>query len=191
MNRILLVSIAALVGANAYAAPVTYVLDPNHTHPSFEADHFGGVSTWRGRFDSTSGKVVLDQQAKSGTIEVTVDMNSIDFGMEKLNTHTKSSEMFDVEKYPTATYSGKFTKWNGDAPAEAQGTLTMHGVTKPVTLTINSFKCITHPVTKAPLCGADASGMLNRADFGVDYGAAFGFKQDVKLLIQVEGSPAK
>lgn len=180
MNRILLASMAVLIaGASAFAAPVTYVLDPIHTHPSFEADHFGGISIWRGRFDSSSGKVVLDQQAKTGTIEVAIDMNSIDFGVPKLDTHTKSSEMFDVEKYPAATYTGKFTKWNGDSPAEAQGTLTMHGVAKPLALTINSFKCFTHPVMKVQVCGADASAMLNRADFGVDYGAAYGFKMDV------------
>jgi polyisoprenoid-binding protein YceI len=180
---------AALVGASAFAAPVTYVLDPAHTYPSFEADHFGGISVWRGKFDSSSGKVVLDQDAKTGTIDVTVDVSSIDFGYAKLNTHAKSSEIFDVAKYPTATYSGKFTKWNGTSPAEAQGTFTLHGVTKPLTLTINSFKCFTHPVTKKQVCGADASATLNRSDFGVDYGAAYGFKQEVKLQIQVEGSP--
>ncbi|MGA2779708.1 MAG: YceI family protein [Steroidobacteraceae bacterium] len=189
MNRILLASMAALVGASAFAAPVTYVLDPAHTYPSFEADHFGGISVWRGKFDSSSGKVVLDQDAKTGTIDVTVDVSSIDFGYAKLNTHAKSSEIFDVAKYPTATYSGKFTKWNGTSPAEAQGTFTLHGVTKPLTLTINSFKCFTHPVTKKQVCGADASATLNRSDFGVDYGAAYGFKQEVKLQIQVEGSP--
>jgi polyisoprenoid-binding protein YceI len=189
MNRILLASMAALVGASAFAAPVTYVLDPAHTYPSFEADHFGGISVWRGKFDSSSGKVVLDQDAKTGTIDVTVDVRSIDFGYAKLNTHAKSSEIFDVAKYPTATYSGKFTKWNGTSPAEAQGTFTLHGVTKPLTLTINSFKCFTHPVTKKQVCGADASATLNRSDFGVDYGAAYGFKQEVKLQIQVEGSP--
>ncbi len=191
MNRILLASMALLAGAGAYAAPVTYVLDPNHTHPSFEADHFGGISIWRGKFDSASGKVVLDQAAKAGTIDVTVDMTSIDFGLPKLNTHAKSSEMFDVEKYPTATYTGKFTRWNGDSPAEVQGTLTMHGVTKPVALTINSFKCFIHPVTKTQVCGADAAAMLNRADFGVNFGEAYAFKMDVKLQIQVEGSPAQ
>jgi len=189
MNRILLASMAALVGASAFAAPVTYVLDPAHTYPSVEADHFGGISVWRGKFDSSSGKVVLDQDAKTGTIDVTVDVSSIDFGYAKLNTHAKSSEIFDVAKYPTATYSGKFTKWNGTSPAEAQGTFTLHGVTKPLTLTINSFKCFTHPVTKKQVCGADASATLNRSDFGVDYGAAYGFKQEVKLQIQVEGSP--
>jgi polyisoprenoid-binding protein YceI len=190
MNRIVLASTAALVCASAFAAPVTYTLDPAHTYPSFEADHFGGLSVWRGKFDSTSGTVVYDKEAKSGSIEVKVDMNTIDFGMQKLNDHAKSAEIFDVAKYPLATYSGKFTKFNGDAPTEAQGTLTMHGVTKPVTLTINVFKCMQNPMNKKQVCGADVSATFNRADFGVNYGEKLGFKQEVKLQIQVEGSPA-
>jgi polyisoprenoid-binding protein YceI len=190
MNRIVLASMAALFGASAFAAPVTYNLDPNHTYPSFEADHFGGLSVWRGKFDSTSGKVVYDKDAKSGSIDVTVDMTSIDFGQAKLNEHAKSPEIFDAAKYPTATYSGKFTKFNGATPTQAEGTLTMHGVTKPVTLTINSFKCIQNPMSHKEVCGADASATFSRADFGVNFGDKFGFKQEVKLQIQVEGSPA-
>ena len=190
MNRIVLASMAALVSAGTFAAPVTYVLDPSHTYPSFEADHMGGLSVWRGKFTSTSGKVVYDKAAKSGSLDVTVDMSSIDFGMPKLNEHAKSAEMFDATKYPTATYNGKFTKFNGDAPAEAQGTLTMHGVTKPVTLTINSFLCKPNPMSKKEVCGADASATFNRSDFGVNFGDKYGFKQVVKLQIQVEGSPA-
>jgi polyisoprenoid-binding protein YceI len=190
MNRIVLASMAALLGAGAFAAPVTYVIDPNHTYPSFEADHFGGLSVWRGKFDATSGKVVYDKEAKSGSLDVTVDMNSIDFGNPKLNEHAKSAELFDATKFPTATFTGKFTKFNGATPTEAQGTLTMHGVTKPVTLQINSFKCMQNPMSKKEVCGADASANINRADFGVNFGDKYGFKQDVKLLIQVEGSPA-
>lgn len=190
MNRLVLASLAAFSTASAFATPVTYVLDPDHTHPSFEADHMGGLSIWRGRFDESAGKVVLDRAAKSGTIDVTVQIASIDFGMTKLNEHARSPEIFDAEKYPTATYHGKFTKWNADAPAEAEGTLTLHGVTKPVTLTINSFLCKPHPRTKKEVCGADASASLDRADFGVNYGDKYGFKMGVKLLIQVEGSPA-
>jgi polyisoprenoid-binding protein YceI len=110
--------------------------------------------------------------------------------MPKLNEHAKSAEIFDTAKYPTATYSGKFTKFNGDAPTEAQGTLTMHGVTKPVTLTINSFLCKMDMMSKKDVCGADASATFNRAEFGVSFGEKFGFKQDVSLQIQVEGSPA-
>jgi polyisoprenoid-binding protein YceI len=189
MNRIALAPLAALVSATVLAAPVSYTIDPNHTYPSFEADHFGGLSVWRGKFDSTSGKVVYDKDAKTGSIDVTVDMTSVDFGHAKLNEHAKSGEIFDVAKYPTATYSGKFTKWNGSSPTEAEGTLTMHGVTKPVTLKIDSFKCMMNPMMKKEVCGADASAHFNRADFGVNFGDKYGFKMDVKLLIQVEGSP--
>jgi len=190
MNRIVIASLAALLGASAFAAPVTYTLDPNHTYPSFAADHFGGLSVWRGKFDATSGKVVYDKDAKSGSIEVTVDMNSVDFGMPKLNEHAKSAEIFDATKYPTATFTGKFTKFTGATPTEAEGTLTMHGVTKPVTLKIDSFKCMQNPMSKKEVCGADASATLNRAEFGVNFGEKLGFKQEVKLQIQVEGSPA-
>jgi polyisoprenoid-binding protein YceI len=190
MNRLVLASVAALATASAFAAPVTYVLDPRHTYPSFEADHMGGLSIWRGKFTDTTGKVVYDKEAKSGAIDITVKINSIAFGLAKLDEHAKSPEIFDAAKYPTATYSGKFTKFNGAAPTEAQGTLTLHGVTKPVTLTINSFMCKPNPVTKKEICGADASASLERSEFGVNYGDSVGFKMWVKLQIQVEGSPA-
>src|SRR3984893_14837530 len=168
MNRIVLASTAALLSASTFAAPVTYILDPAHTYPSFEADHMGGLSVWRGKFNTSSGKVVYDKAAKSGSIEVTVDMSSVNFGMAKLDEHAKSAEIFDAAKYPTATFSGKFTKFNGDSPTEAQGTLTMHGVTKPVTLTINSFMCKPNPMNKKEVCGADAVATINRSDFGVN-----------------------
>jgi polyisoprenoid-binding protein YceI len=190
MNRIVLAFTAAVVSASAWAAPVTYTLDPSHTYPSFEADHMGGLSVWRGKFTATSGKVVYDKDAKAGSIDVTVDISSIDFGNVKLDEHAKSAEIFDAAKYPTATYTGKFTKWNGASPTEAQGTLTLHGVTKPVTLVIDSFLCKPSPMTKKEVCGADATATFNRSDFGVNFGDKYGFKQEVKLQIQVEGSPA-
>jgi polyisoprenoid-binding protein YceI len=190
MNRIVLASMAALLGTSAFAAPVTYTLDPSHTYPSFEADHMGGLSVWRGKFTASSGKVVYDKAAKSGNIDVTVDMSSVDFGMPKLNEHAKSAEIFDVAKYPTATFSGKFTKFNGASPTEAEGTFTLHGVSKPLTLSINSFLCKPNPMNKKEVCGADASATFNRSDFGVNFGDKYGFKQEVKLQIQVEGSPA-
>jgi polyisoprenoid-binding protein YceI len=187
--NLVLASIAALASASAFAAPVTYILDPHHTYPSFEADHMGGLSVWRGKFTETAGKVVYDKDAKSGSIDITVNVNSIDFGMAKMDEHAKSPEIFDAAKYPTASYSGKFSKFNGATPTEAQGTLTMHGVTKPVTLVINSFMCKPNPMTKKEVCGADASAAFDRGDFGVNYGDKHGFKMGVKLLIQVEGSP--
>jgi polyisoprenoid-binding protein YceI len=190
MNRFVLASLAALTTASVFAAPVTYVVDPRHTYPSFEADHMGGLSIWRGKFTDTTGKVVYDKDAKAGTIDVTVNVSSVDFGLAKLDEHARSPELFDAAKYPTAVYTGKFTKFNGTTPTEAEGTLTMHGVTKPLALTINTFMCKPNPMTKKEVCGADASASFNRSDFGLNYGDSYGFKMGVKLQIQVEGSPA-
>ncbi len=190
MNRIVLASIAVLLNASVLATPVTYILDPKHTYPSFAADHMGGLSVWRGKFTDTSGKVVYDKDAKAGTIEVTVNMNSVDFGLAKLDEHAKSAELFDAAKFPTATFSGQFTQFNGATPTEAAGTLTLHGITKPLTLKINSFMCKPNPMTKKEVCGADASATFNRSDFGITFGDAYGFKMWVKLEIQVEASPA-
>jgi polyisoprenoid-binding protein YceI len=175
---------AVFASSTAFAAD-TYKIDPSHTYPSFEADHFGGLSVWRGKFDKTEGTIVVDRAAKSGTVDITIDATSLDFGHAKMNEHAKGADMFDVTKYPTATYKGKLV-FKGDVPTSVDGELTLHGVTKPVTLTINQFKCIQHPMLKREVCGADASATFNRADFGVDYGVKMGFKPEVKLAIQVE-----
>jgi polyisoprenoid-binding protein YceI len=175
---------------SATAASTTYNVDPDHTHPSFEVDHFGGLSTWRGTFKKTTGTVEIDSAAKTGTVDVVIDTATVDFAHDKLNAHVSSPEMLDVLKYPTAEYKGKFVEFANGAPKTVSGELTLHGVTKPVTLTINSFKCFEHPMLKKQVCGADASGTFNRADFGVNYGQQYGFKQDVLLRIQVEGVKA-
>jgi len=177
-----------LVAGAVLAAPETYQIDPAHTYPSFETDHFAGMSVWRGKFDKTSGTIVLDKEKGTGTVEVTVDAASIDFGHPKLNEHTKSAEMLDVEKYPTATYKGTLTGFKNGVPTEVDGQFTLHGVTRPLKLTINQFKCMTYPMDKKEHCGADASATFNRADYGISYGDKYGFKMDVKLAIQVEGA---
>jgi len=189
LRPFMLVTLGTFAGA-ALAAPVTYNIDTDHTHPSFEADHFGGMSVWRGMFDKVTGTVTIDREAKTGTVDLTIDTASIDVGQEKLQEHLKSAEFFDVATYPTATYKGKLAKFKGDVPTEVQGELTLHGVTKPVTLTIRSFKCMSHPMRKKEFCGADASGTINREDFGIAWGKNFGFKMDTKLAIQVEGFKA-
>ena len=183
-------TVLALLAGAALAAPVTYQIDPSHTYPSFEADHFGGVSVWRGKFDKSSGTIVLDRDNATGTVEVTIDTSSIEFGNPKLDEHVKSAEMLDVAKYPTATYKGKLTGFKDGVPTQVEGEFTLHGVTRPLTLTINSFKCMTYPFDKKEHCGADLSGVINRADYGVNYGDKYGFKMDTKLAIQVEGVKA-
>ena len=183
-------AVAGLAAGAAYAAPATYNIDPMHTYPSFEADHMGGQSIWRGKFNNSTGKVVYDKDGKSGTVEITVDMKSINFGFDKMNEHASSPDMFDVAKFPTAVFKVKLAAFNVDAPTQVDGTLTLHGVTKPLVLKINSFLCKPNPMTKKEVCGADASALLNREDFGVGYGKNFGFKMDVKLLISVEAIKA-
>ena len=192
MKMLLPLAVASLATGAALAAPVTYQADPSHTYPSFAADHFGGLSVWRGKFDRSSGTIVLDRAAGTGTVDITVDTSSIDFGNPKLNEHTKSAEMFDVQKYPTAVYKGTLTAFKNGSPTEVHGELTLHGVTKPVNLTINSFSCRTMPAAMGgkERCGADVSGTINRADFGIDYGEKLGFSMQVKLAIQVEATPA-
>lgn len=182
--------IAALVAVSAASAFAdTYTIDPSHTYPSFEADHMG-ISVWRGKFTKTSGKVSLDRAARTGTVDITIDTSSIDFGHAKMNEHAKSKEMFNVAQFPSATYKGKSIKFDGDKPVAVLGELTMLGVTKPVTLTINKFKCIEHPMLKREVCGADASAEFKRTDFGLNYGVPAYAAPDVKLALQVEAVKA-
>nr|WP_186054804.1 YceI family protein [Burkholderia gladioli] len=179
-------ALAAALSIPAMAAPVTYQLDPSHTYPSFETDHFGGLSVWRGKFDTSSGTVTIDRAAHTGSVEVTTKIASIHTGSAKLDEHVQTQDFFDAAKYPDATFKGTL-KFDGDKPVAAVGNLTLHGVTKPLTLTIDSFKCMQHPMLKREVCGVDAAGEFNRDEFGLDYGKAYGFKMQTKLLITAEG----
>jgi len=183
--------IAALLTATAsmatQAAEVTYQLDPSHTYPSFETDHFGGVSVWRGKFNKSSGSFTIDTAAKKGTVNVTIDMTSAAIGNDALDAELKGDKFFDAAKFPTATYKGTSVKFDGAKPVEVMGELTLHGVTKPVTLKILSWKCFTNPMMKKEVCGSDSTATFNRADFGIDYGKAYGFNMPITLRIQAEG----
>ena len=179
-------TLATVSLAPAFAAPVTYDIDPEHSYPSFEADHFGGMSVWRGKFDKTTGKITLDRENQSGNVEVSVDVSSVNTGNDKLDTHLKTAEFFDVARYPTATFKGTFAGFKDGAPTEVHGELTFHGVTRPLKLTIRSFKCMPHPFKKVEFCGADVAGTFNREDFGVSWGKNMGFKMETRLAIQVE-----
>ena len=189
-KQLLAVAVAALAaGASfgAMAAETTYNLDPMHTSPSFEADHFGGVSTWRGKFTKATGTVTIDREAKTGSLAATIDMTSGDIGNDTLDTELKSPKFFDASQFPTAVYKGTSMKFKGDVPVEVLGELTLHGVTKPVTLKIESFKCFTHPMLKKEVCGTESTATFDRADFGIDYGKAYGFSMKTVLHIQAEG----
>ena len=189
-SRVLTLAALAVSGL-ASAAPEQFRIDPNHTHPLFEVDHFG-LSIWRGLFKSTTGTVTLDRERSTGSVDIIIDTSSIDFGHDKLNQMIVGEKIgdwngLDVAHYPTAEYKGTLGGFVSGTPTTVIGDLTFHGVTRPVTLRINSFKCMPNqPILKREVCGADASGTFNRADFGVNSGVQYGFSQEVTLRIQVE-----
>lgn len=184
--KTLIAALLLMAGGAAVAAPVTYAIDPDHTHPAFEADHFGGLSVWRGLFRKTTGTVVLDPAAGTGSVDVTVDAASVDFGLPALETVVMGPQYFDTAKYPTAHFSGALGGFSDGKPTTLTGQLTLHGITRPLTLKLVSFKCVQHPLLKREWCGADAYGSLDRAEFGMDSGKEWGFSMQVTLRIQVE-----
>lgn len=183
--KVLPALLLALAALPAMAGSVTYEIDPDHTFPSFEADHMG-MSVWRGKFNRSSGQVTLDKAAGTGTLAVDIDLASIDFGNDALNESMAKPEYFDTARHPTARYTGKLAGFVDGRPTQAVGTLTLRGVTRPVTLEIKSFKCMPHPIFKRDWCGADAHATFDREAFGIDAGKAYGFDMDVALRIQVE-----
>jgi polyisoprenoid-binding protein YceI len=187
--KALLIATAVACGGG-FAAPVSYTIDPMHTYPSFEADHLG-MSYWRGKMTSNSGVVILDRDAGSGTVEIDIDLSSIDFGLKALNTWAIGERFFNVEKSPHATYRGTLEKFVEGSPTVVNGELTLNGQTKPVNLSITRFKCMPHPMLKRDYCGADASARFRRDDFGLDAGKDYGFNMDVNLRIQVEAIATK
>ena len=134
----------------------------------------------------SSGTIVLDKEKQAGTVNITVDTSSIDYGQDKLNSNAQGEELFNVAKFPTATYTGTLTKFVNGSPTEVDGKFTLLGVTKPLTLTIKQFKCMVNPMVKKEVCGADAAGTFNREDYGMTMGKQWGFNMGVKLAIQVE-----
>jgi polyisoprenoid-binding protein YceI len=189
MNLLSLAAASSIVLASS-ANATEYEVDPSHTFPSFVADHMG-LDNWRGKFNSTSGKIVLDKEKGEGTVELSIQPASIDYGLDKLNDWAKGPHLFDVAKYPTATYKGKLVGFHDGVPSRVDGELTLHGVTKPVALDIDRFKCIPHPMLKRELCGAEAKGSIRRDEFGLDAGRDYGFDMKVGLEIQVEAIAVK
>jgi polyisoprenoid-binding protein YceI len=169
----------------AAAAADTYTVDPMHTYPSIEFPHMG-ISVWRGKFDRTRGKIVLDRAAKTGTVEVTIDVASINFGLAAMDEKARSEDFFDAARFPMASYKGTL-RFDGDKPVAVDGHVTIRGITRPANLRVNLFGCIPHPMLKREVCGADAEGELNWSQYGMkmsQYGQGDAGK--VHLRIQVE-----
>lgn len=176
---------ATLLAGVTQVQAASYAIDPNHTFVTFEIGHFG-ASTNRGRFDKKEGAVQFDRAGKSGSVEIVIDMASINTGVAAFEKHLRSPDFFDVAKFPSAKFVSDKFSFSGDKVAEVSGSLTLLGQTKPVTLKASNFNCYDSPMLKREVCGGDFETTIDRTQFGVNYGVEWGFPKNVRLVIQVE-----
>jgi polyisoprenoid-binding protein YceI len=191
MTKKMLAAVALALPLAAAAAPETYKLDEHHTFPNFMINHLG-YSTVFGRFNKSSGSFTVDFQAKSGSVEMNIDAASIDTGDHERNglprtrdEHLRTADFFNVAEFPRITFKSNGVKFNGDAVSEIDGQITILGVSKPLTLKLEHWKCGPHPFTKKLMCGGNAVGALKRSEFGVKYGVP-AISDEVKLNISFE-----
>ena len=184
--------IALALPIGALAAPESYTVDPFHTFPNFEVGHVG-MSVMRGQFTKTTGKFMIDHAAKAGSLEIAVQTASITTGdtdkagrPRTRDEHLRTPDFFNVAEFPTMTYKSTSVKFNGDNPGTIEGNLTLLGVTKPVSLHVENWKCGPNPASKKEMCGGNASGSLKRTDFGMKFGVP-ALSDEIKLWIEVEG----
>jgi len=157
---------ALLLSSMAFATPETYVIDSNHTKPRFSYSHFG-YSTQLSRFDKATGKIMIDKEAKKGSVDVVIDMQSVNTGYALFNEHIQGEDFLSTTKYPAATFKSNKVNFEGDKVASVDGELTIKGITKPVTLKVTSFLCMLHPMAKKDACGANATTQVKRSDFNM------------------------
>ena len=188
MNRFTRLTAALLVSAAAtspaLAAPQTYVVDSTHTFPSFSYSHFG-MSTQVSKFDKTTGTVTLDKEAKTGAVDITIDMKSVSTGYATFDEHIQGEDFLDTAKYPTATFKSTKVIFEGDKPAKVEGNLTLKGVTKPVTLTVTSFQAMPHPMLKKDAIGANAYTVVKRSEFNAGKYAPY-VGDEVRIDLAIE-----
>ncbi len=183
-NPSAVLAFAALFAGSALAAPETYVIDDTHTFPRFQYDHFG-LSTQIHRFNTVSGTVVLDRQARSGAVDITIDATSVDTGYALFNEHIQGEDFLHTAAHPTITYRSTAVRFEGERPVAVEGELTIKGITRPVTLTLTSFHTMPHPIAKKPALGANALATIKRSEFNAGKFAP-NVSDEVTLSIAVE-----
>lgn len=185
MSSVVVAATLAAAPDRALAAPETYALDPVHSQVSFEARHMG-MTTQRGRFMRSTGTVVLDTAAKTGSVDVTIEAASVRTYDSHLDAIVKGPRFFDVEKYPTIVYKSTKIVFDGDRVAAIEGELTMLGATHPVTLRIVDYVCGPQPFNKKPMCGGDATATILRSQWGMTANLPLAPGDEVRLDIPFE-----
>ena len=191
MRKLAVLAVAAAFPIAAAAAPENYTFDPYHTYVNFTVDHLG-FSTLHGRFNKSAGKMTMDLAAKTASLEIAIESASIDTGdgdkgsrARSRDEHLRQADFFNAAEFPRMSFKSTGVKFSGDNPVELNGQVTLLGVTKPVTLKLDRWKCGPHPVSKRAMCGGDASGSIKRSDFGMKYGIP-NVGDDLKLMVEFE-----
>lgn len=180
-------SVLVVLISSTFSLPTvadTYTVDPRHTFPSFEINHLG-FSIQRGRFNQTSGKITLDTNKGSGTIQVAIDPASISTGLAELEEHLRGKDFLNVADFPQINFVSEKLAFNKDQLVSVNGQLTLHGITKPVKLMVDHFHCGVNLIAMKNTCGANATTTIKRSDFGISkYVPAI--SDEVNIEIQIE-----
>lgn len=193
MSKIAIGLLAAILPLAAAGAPESYTIDPIHSFPYFEVDHLG-YAKMRGRFDGTTGKFTIDRQAKTASLELQVPTKTVTTGDDDRGTrarsrdeHLRTPDFLNVAEFPAMTYKATKVTFKGEDPAVIEGQLTLLGVSRQLTLTVENWKCGPDPRVKGArqMCGANATGSFKRSDFGMKFGIPL-VGDELKLWIQVE-----
>jgi polyisoprenoid-binding protein YceI len=185
MKRPLLAAALALASTVAFAAPLTYKIDANHTDVVASWSHFG-FSNPIAHFGKVDGNIVYDPaNVGASKVEVTIPLSGLDSHVQAFDEHLRSADFFDAEKFPTVTFKSTSVKAAGKGKLKVTGDLTIKGVTKPVVLDVTINKVGVQPMAKREAAGFSATATIKRTDFGLGLYAP-NVSDDVKLSITTE-----
>ena len=187
MRKTLLVAALFAFAGSAFAAPVTYKIDPSHTNVLASWNHFG-YSNPSINFGQVDGTLVYDaEQVSASSVQVTLPLTGLSALADQFYDHLTSDKWFDAAKYPAATFKSTRVEAAGEGKLKVTGDLTIKGITKPVVLDVTLNKAGEHPMKKVPAIGFDATATVKRSDFGVGAYAPM-VSDEVALKITTEAT---
>jgi polyisoprenoid-binding protein YceI len=183
--------LAALLALPSLAATSAWQIDPQHTAAQFSVRHLA-ISTVRGQFSNVQGAVQLDDaDITKSTVEVTIDVNSVDTREPKRDAHLKSPDFFDAAKYPAMTFKSKRVEKTADGKLKVTGDLTIHGTTKEVVLVVDGPTAPVKDPWGLQRAALMATTKINRQDFGIKWNASMDnggvvVGDDISIVIDLE-----
>ena len=158
--------------AGVAAAPEVFRIDPGLTHAEFEVGHFW-VTTLRGRFSRADGTIVLDSLERAGSIDFTIEADSVDTGWTIRDEFIRSEHMFDASHFPKMRFRSTRLAFDHTGLVGASGELTMHNVTRPVAVKVERIECASEGSGESNRCGVSVVSSIKRSDFGMTFGLPF------------------